>query len=1104
MYSQANKTRLSSNSNLYSSMVNYYNKPNKRIPLVYINVFCRFRPPSEQELEHTTNNCITILSPKQLLVRKDNNLDIQQDYTFDGLFLPLTPLDQIYTRTTKQIVENVLMGYNGAVICYGQTGTGKTYTMNEITPIAVNQIFNGLSSSNKDNEIYKIEVSIIEIYKEQVNDILDPKKTNLNLIENKLKKKNLTIENLTSINVTTENELNDIIYKGTIKRNTNSSTMKEYTAKSHNIIIITIYRYYKDKNCLNTGTLYLCDLEGSEKITKMNPVEGENIEEQKLVNKSLSALASVVQSLSVKNDTIFHVPYRDSKLTRILSECLGGSAYTTLILTCTQNEYNLSETRNTLLFGERAKKIRNKPVINIELNADKNPIIKELLNKRNEEENNFDEKERIAQKNAEIKRRYENEIYDLKNQIKQLKENRDMDLNVIQELKENINILESDKQNLKSTKEKLMIKENELKDMNKKIKDLKKKSEKDEEIIEKLKGEGNKLRKANDNIKYLEMEKENYIQQVEEKENEIKNLEENMREKEQNLEKLNSELEDKKTDIKSLQIKYDKMEKDYINQINNKSQIMKELENNIEAEKNEKKKQIKLNQELNDNLTEANNKINNYENKIKEQSRYMKNNNNEIEELKNEILNLKKKIETLEKAKQDLIKEHGIEVDKLQKEIFNLKSVINKLKSELKSKDNNMLYLNEEKEKLEKIKEDYITEIKEKESEIQNKTNQLNNLKDEIQQKNNLINNTDNKLKYQNNNINDLNKRLIEKKEDNEKLSQEIRQLKNAISDKDFENEKLQKTILELTQELNTTKEKSENKITSLETQIDDMEKKIKTNKGVIEQSDTKIKTLQKEMNQKKDEFNREIKKLNTKNIELNNKLEISNKKEIENESNKQKTEQNLKIFQDELKRRIIVIEDLKKKNENFLNDINNNKSKISKLTEENNSLQDELIKLRKELDNSKRDNIKQKQENNNNKEEKSNLIKSIELLKQKNNLDLKSYEETIQRQVKEINDLSQSLANLNSINQQQTFELQKTKETVEDLEKENEELYHRMQDYEEIKTELNLFKDREQSGGNFVFKEINKSKLKIEYENLLLENQQLKDKIKQLEQYNE
>ena len=1079
-------------------MLNFYNKPNKKIPLVYINVFCRFRPPSELELEHTSNNCITILSPKQLLVRKDNNLDIQQDYTFDGLFLPQTPLDQIYTRTTKQIIENVLMGFNGAIICYGQTGTGKTYTMNEITPLAVNQIFNGIGASDKDNEIFKIEVSIIEIYKEQVNDVLDSKKTNLNLIENKLKRKNLTIENLTTVSVNTENELNDIIYKGTIKRNTNNTTMREYTAKSHNIIIITIYRYYKDKNYLRTGTLYLCDLEGSEKIIKMNPVEGESIEEQKLVNKSLSALASVVQSLSIKNDTIFHVPYRDSKLTRILAECLGGSAYTTLILTCTQNEYNLSETRNTLLFGERAKKIRNKPVINIELNADKNPIIKEILNKRNEEENNMDER---AKKTAEFKRMYENEINQLKGQIKQLKENQNMDLNVIQELKENINLLENDKQNLKITKEKLLIKENELKDMNKKIKDLKKKCEKDDELIENLKNEGNRLKKENDGIKYLEMEKEGYMQQVEEKENEIKNLEENMREKEQNIRKLNSELDEKKTGIKSFQIKMEKMEKDFNNQINNKDLIIKELENNIENEKNEKKKQKKIVQELNDNLIETNNKINNYENKIKEQNRNMKINNNELEELKNEIINLKKKIENLEKSKQELIQEHTIEVDKLHKEIFELKSSINKLKSDNKTKDNNMQYLKEEKEKLEKMKEDYINEVKEKESEIQNKITELNTLKDEIQEKNNILNNNDYTLKSQDNNISDLNKRLSEKKEENEKLSQEIRQMKNTITGKDFENEKLQKIISELNRELNNTKEKDDQKISSLESQINEMEKEIKTSKSALNENDITIRNLQKEINQNKSVYNNEIKKLNTEKNDLNNKLEISTKKEKENETTKQKNEQNLKIFQDELKRRILVIEDLKKKNEGFLNDLNNNKNKLGKLSEENKKLNEELNKIKKELDNSKKDNIKQKEEYQTNKEEKNNLIKSIELLKQKNTLDLKSYEETIQRQVKEINELNQNLLKLNTVNQQQTIELQKTKETVEDLEKENEELYHRMQDYEEIKTELNLFKDREQSGGNFVFKEINKSKLKIEYENLLLENQQLKEKIKQLEQ---
>ena len=107
-------------------MMNFYGKPTKRIPLIYINVFCRFRPPNETELEYSTNNCVTILTQKQLLVKKENNLDIQQDYVFDGLFLPETPFEQFYNRTTKQIIENVLIGYNGAIICYGQTGTGKT------------------------------------------------------------------------------------------------------------------------------------------------------------------------------------------------------------------------------------------------------------------------------------------------------------------------------------------------------------------------------------------------------------------------------------------------------------------------------------------------------------------------------------------------------------------------------------------------------------------------------------------------------------------------------------------------------------------------------------------------------------------------------------------------------------------------------------------------------------------------------------------------------------------------------------------------------------------------------------------------------------------
>jgi kinesin family protein 5 len=731
-------------------MLNYYTNPNKRIPLIYINVFCRFRPPNEIELEHTSNNCITILSPKQLLVRKDNNLDIQQDYTFDGLFLPDTPLEQFYTRTTKQIIENVLVGYNGAVICYGQTGTGKTYTMNEIVPLAIKQIFHGVNTADFDNEIFKITVSMLEIYKEQVNDLIDTKKTNLNVIENKLKKNKLTIENLTSIPVSSESELKDIIYKGNIKRNTNTELMKEYSAKTHNIIIIVIYRYYKDKNCMKTGTLYLCDLEGSEKITKMNLDEGESIEEQKLVNKSLAALSSVVQNLSIKNDSTFHVPYRDSKLTRILSECLGGNAYTTLILTCTQNEYNLSETRNTLLFGERAKKIRNKPVVNIELNADKNPIIREVLNQRNELLNNLDEKERNAMKAMEYKKMYENEIIELKSQIKQLKESHNLDVNVIEELKGNISILENEKQRLILATQQMTNQENEILDLNKKVKNLKKKEEKNEELIEKLKEDGNKLRIANENIKYLEIEKENHIQEIEEKESNIKELERSLKEKEKNIKNLNSDLDQKMNQIKILETKIEKINKNFKEQNDDKDKIIRELENNLEKEKLKLIEKSKKCQELIDNLSEADNKIISYESKMKDQNRIINNNTKEISELQKEIEILKNKIENLEKGKIKLISTHESEVEKLQKEIFDLKSNVNKLKNELNSKENNIQYLNEQKEKLEKTKEENTIKIKEQNLDLQDKIIQLNSLKEEINEKKLIIKKNDLKIKEQN------------------------------------------------------------------------------------------------------------------------------------------------------------------------------------------------------------------------------------------------------------------------------------------------------------------------------------------------------------------
>ena len=130
--------------------------------------------------------------------------------------------------------------------------------------------------------------------------------------------------------------------------------------------MITVYHYYNNENYMKIGKLYLVDLEGSERISKFNNNEGENLEEQKLINKSLIALSIIVQNLSNENDNITYAPYRDSKLTRIISDCFGGNAYTSLILNCSKHECSTVQTRNTLMFGEKVKKIRNKPIINIE------------------------------------------------------------------------------------------------------------------------------------------------------------------------------------------------------------------------------------------------------------------------------------------------------------------------------------------------------------------------------------------------------------------------------------------------------------------------------------------------------------------------------------------------------------------------------------------------------------------------------------------------------------------------------------------------------------------------------------------------------------------
>ena len=340
-----------------------------------IKVVCRFRPLNEKELEiekekESTNEetqLINFVSNSQL---QFTSLSESQTYNFnfDNIFPPNTTQSEIYDSSAKEIISSVLNGYNGTIFAYGQTSSGKTYTMTGeldnaekegIIPRMIHHVFHDILCSDNSNIEYTVKVSIVEIYMEKIKDLIDISKNNLQIHESK--EKGIYIDNLSEYYVSNETEVYDYIKIGNQNRTVSSTNMNDTSSRSHSIVIISIIQRNIKDNAIKTGKLYLVDLAGSEKLTKTG-AEGITLEEAKKINKSLSALGMVINSLTDGKST--HIPYRNSKLTRILSESLGGNAKTCLIITCSPSSFNEAETLSTLRFGERAKKIKNEPKIN--------------------------------------------------------------------------------------------------------------------------------------------------------------------------------------------------------------------------------------------------------------------------------------------------------------------------------------------------------------------------------------------------------------------------------------------------------------------------------------------------------------------------------------------------------------------------------------------------------------------------------------------------------------------------------------------------------------------------------------------------------------------
>ncbi|KAK0414437.1 hypothetical protein QR680_011429 [Steinernema hermaphroditum] len=332
-----------------------------------IQVFCRIRPLNETE---KANNYQFI--PK--FPNQDTISISGKSYSFDKVFDPSCKQEHVYMGAAYHIVQDVLSGYNGTVFAYGQTSSGKTHTMEGvigdpdkqgIIPRIISDIFNHIYNMDNVNLEFHIKVSYFEIYNEKIRDLLDVTKTNLSIHEDKNRVP--YVKGATEQFVSNPEEVLAAIEEGKNNRQVAVTNMNEHSSRSHSVFLIQVDQEDKQDQRKKTGKLYLVDLAGSEKVSKTG-AEGSVLEEAKNINKSLSALGNVISALA--EGTKSHVPYRDSKLTRILQESLGGNSRTTVVICASPASFNEAETKSTLMFGQRAKTIKNVVVVNEELTAE--------------------------------------------------------------------------------------------------------------------------------------------------------------------------------------------------------------------------------------------------------------------------------------------------------------------------------------------------------------------------------------------------------------------------------------------------------------------------------------------------------------------------------------------------------------------------------------------------------------------------------------------------------------------------------------------------------------------------------------------------------------
>ncbi|XP_020162174.1 kinesin-like protein KIN-12A isoform X2 [Aegilops tauschii subsp. strangulata] len=371
-----------------------------------VQVVVRIRPPCSVEGEEAGEDG----RGPDACVRKmaTNSVAIQgQDFTFDAVADAASTQEDLFKLVGQPLVENCLSGFNSSIFAYGQTGSGKTYTMwgplsaisgdsmgceRGLTPRVFEQLFSRIKEEqgkHKDKElIYNCTCSFLEIYNEQITDLLDPMQKNLQIRED-VKTACVYVESLTKEFVFTMKDVTQLLVKGLANRRTGSTSANADSSRSHCVFTCVIKSESKNledgSNSIRVSRINLVDLAGSER-QKLTHAAGDRLKEAGNINRSLSALGNLINILAEisQSGKQRHVPYRDSKLTFLLQESLGGNAMLAMICAVSPSERCKNETLSTLRFAQRAKAIKNNAVVNEQKEDDVNALHEQIRHLKDE------------------------------------------------------------------------------------------------------------------------------------------------------------------------------------------------------------------------------------------------------------------------------------------------------------------------------------------------------------------------------------------------------------------------------------------------------------------------------------------------------------------------------------------------------------------------------------------------------------------------------------------------------------------------------------------------------------------------------------------------